>query len=92
MPVLLVNGVARPCHQGGFMTKGSRDTYSNSLGIKMTKIEAGGDGILLMPPHHWLRFGRPSQTAIGFFQDVAEADTPIIVHQYPAWTKACLQP
>ena len=42
-----------------------------------------------MPPHHWLRFGRTSETAIGFFQDVAEgADIPIIVHQYPAWTKA----
>ena len=42
-----------------------------------------------MPPHHWLRFGRTPETAIGFFQDVAEgSDIPIIVHQYPAWTKA----
>jgi 4-hydroxy-tetrahydrodipicolinate synthase len=42
-----------------------------------------------MPPHHWLRFGRSSTTAVGFFEDVAEgADIPIIVHQYPAWTKA----
>jgi 4-hydroxy-tetrahydrodipicolinate synthase len=42
-----------------------------------------------MPPHHWLRFGRTSQTALGFFQDVAEgAGIDIIVHQYPAWTKA----
>ena len=51
--------------------------------------EVGADGILLMPPHHWLRFGRTSETAVGFFQDVAEgADIDIIVHQYPAWTKA----
>ena len=51
---------------------------------------AGADAILLMPPHHWLRFGRKSETAIGFFQDVAAAvDISIIVHQYPAWTKAC---
>merc|ERR1711964_106883 len=51
--------------------------------------EVGADGILLMPPHHWLRFGRTFETAVGFFQDVAEvADIPIIVHQYPAWTKA----
>ena len=49
---------------------------------------AGAHAILLMPPHHWLRFGRSPQTAIGFFEDVAEADVPIIVHQYPAWTKA----
>jgi 4-hydroxy-tetrahydrodipicolinate synthase len=51
--------------------------------------DAGADAILLMPPHHWLRFGRTSQTAVGFFQDVAEgADIDIIVHQYPSWTKA----
>lgn len=51
--------------------------------------DAGADAILLMPPHHWLRFGRKSETAVGFFQDVAEAvDIKIIVHQYPAWTKA----
>ncbi len=50
--------------------------------------EAGADAILLMPPHHWLRFGRSAQTAVGFFEDVASADIPIIVHQYPAWTKA----
>jgi 4-hydroxy-tetrahydrodipicolinate synthase len=50
---------------------------------------AGADAILLMPPHHWLRFGRTSTTATGFFCDVAEgADIDIIVHQYPAWTKA----
>ena len=41
-----------------------------------------------MPPHHWLRFGRSSQTAVGFFEDVASAGIDIVVHQYPAWTKA----
>jgi 4-hydroxy-tetrahydrodipicolinate synthase len=51
--------------------------------------EAGADGILLMPPHHWLRFGRTSAEAVGFIADVAAgADVNIIVHQYPAWTKA----
>ena len=51
--------------------------------------EVGADAILLMPPHHWLRFGRSSRTAVGFFEDVAEgADIAIIVHQYHAWTKA----
>jgi 4-hydroxy-tetrahydrodipicolinate synthase len=51
--------------------------------------EAGADGILLMPAHHWLRFGRSSRTAVGFFQDVAEGGgIDIVVHQYPAWTKA----
>ena len=51
---------------------------------------AGADAILLMPPHYQLRFGRPSETAVGFIADVAEgADVDIVVHQYPAWTKVC---
>jgi len=51
--------------------------------------EAGADAILLMPPHYWLRFGRSGKTAVGFFEDVArDGGIDIIVHQYPAWTKA----
>ncbi len=51
--------------------------------------DPGADAILLMPPHHWLRFGRSSETAVGFFKDVAkDGGISIIVHQYPAWTKA----
>ncbi len=51
--------------------------------------DAGAEAILLMPPHHWLRFGRSSETAVGFIRDVAEGSgVPIIIHQYPAWTKA----
>jgi 4-hydroxy-tetrahydrodipicolinate synthase len=69
----------------GVSAEGSAEAIDHALAAK----EAGADAILLMPPHHWLRFGRESSTAIGFFQDVAEgADCPIIVHQYPAWTKA----
>jgi 4-hydroxy-tetrahydrodipicolinate synthase len=49
---------------------------------------AGAKGILLMPPHLWLRFGRESETAIRFVQDVAASiDIGVVVHQYPAWTK-----
>lgn len=69
----------------GVSAEGSLEAIDHALAAK----ESGADAILLMPPHHWLRFGRTSDTAIGFFQDVAEgADIPIIVHQYPAWTKA----
>ncbi len=51
--------------------------------------DSGADAILLMPPHHWLRFGRSEETAIGYFQDVADStNLSIIVHQYPNWTKA----
>lgn len=68
----------------GVSSEGSRNAKEEASLQK----EAGADAILLMPPHHWLRFGRKSNEAIGFFQDVAEANIDIVVHQYPAWTKA----
>ncbi len=49
---------------------------------------AGAKGILLMPPHNWLRFGTKPEAKVNFFKDVAAAiDIDIIVHLYPAWTK-----
>ncbi len=70
----------------GVCTEGSFEAIDHALAAK----EAGADAILLMPPHHWLRFGRDARTAVGFFADVAAgAAMPIIVHQYPDWTKAC---
>ncbi|MBI2191844.1 MAG: dihydrodipicolinate synthase family protein [Planctomycetes bacterium] len=78
-------GVRRVKTISGVSAEGSLEAIDHALAAK----EAGADAILLMPPHHWLRFGRSSETAIGFFQDVAEgAGIPIVVHQYPAWTKA----
>ncbi len=75
-PVKVVSGV---------MAEGSLEAIDHALEAKA----AGADAILLMPTHHWLRFGRSSRTAVGFIEDVASgADMPIIVHQYPAWTKA----
>lgn len=69
----------------GVMAEGSLEAIDHALAAK----EAGADAILLMPTHHWLRFGRSSRTAVGFIEDVASgADMPIIIHQYPAWTKA----
>lgn len=69
----------------GICAEGSFEAIDHALAAK----EAGADAILLMPCHHWLRFGRTPDTAVGYFQDVAEgADIPIIVHQYPNWTKA----
>lgn len=68
----------------GVAGEGSLVAIDHALAAK----EAGADAILLMPPHYQLRFGRSSETAVGFIQDVAEgADIKIIVHQYPAWTK-----
>lgn len=69
----------------GICCEGSFEAVDHAMAAK----EAGADAILLMPAHHWLRFGRTSDTAVGFFEDVAKgADMPIIVHQYPNWTKA----
>jgi len=69
----------------GISAEGSLEAIDHALAAK----EAGADAILLMPPHHWLRFGRSSECAVGFIADVAEgAGIDIIVHQYPAWTKA----
>ncbi|WP_209125862.1 dihydrodipicolinate synthase family protein [Alkalihalobacillus sp. BA299] len=51
--------------------------------------KAGGEGILLMPPHSWIRFGMQPESTVEFFKDVAEAiNIGIVVHEYPTWTKA----
>ena len=69
----------------GICCEGSFEAVDHALAAK----EAGADAILLMPALHWLRFGRTPATAVGYFEDVAlGADIPIIVHQYPSWTKA----
>jgi 4-hydroxy-tetrahydrodipicolinate synthase len=49
----------------------------------------GADGILLMPPHVWLRFGMKPESPVRYFQDVGRAiDMGIIIHQYPFDCKA----
>jgi 4-hydroxy-tetrahydrodipicolinate synthase len=69
----------------GVSAEGSLEAIEHAAAAKA----AGADAILLMPPHHWLRFGRKPDTAVGFVQDVAEAvEISIVLHQYPAWTKA----
>ena len=69
----------------GVSAEGSLEAIDHASAAK----DAGADAILLMPPHHWLRFGRSRETAVGYFRDVAQgADISIVVHQYPAWTKA----
>ncbi|HEY1978552.1 MAG TPA: dihydrodipicolinate synthase family protein, partial [Xanthobacteraceae bacterium] len=51
--------------------------------------DAGAAALDIMPPHHWLRFGfRPSHV-IEYFTAIGEASgLPLLVHVYPAWTKA----
>jgi 4-hydroxy-tetrahydrodipicolinate synthase len=69
----------------GVAAEGSLEAIDHAIAAR----EAGADAVLLMPPHHWLRFGRSAQTAVGFVHDVADAaGIDVILHQYPAWTKA----
>jgi 4-hydroxy-tetrahydrodipicolinate synthase len=51
--------------------------------------DSGAAALDIMPPHHWLRFGfRPSHV-MEYFDAIANAaKLPLIVHVYPAWTKA----
>lgn len=51
--------------------------------------EAGASALDIMPPHHWLRFGFRPQHVIDYFTAIGEASgLPLVVHVYPAWTKA----
>lgn len=59
-------------------------------GLHAKAVESsGGAGILLMPPHSWLRFAMQPASVGEFFRGVADAvDIPLIAHQYPRGTKA----
>jgi 4-hydroxy-tetrahydrodipicolinate synthase len=52
--------------------------------------EAGATGLLVMPPHQWLRFGmRQPENVVDFFTAIGEGcGLDLIVHIYPAWTRA----
>jgi len=51
--------------------------------------EAGANGLLVMPPHIWLRFGMRPEHVIKYFTAIGEAvNINLVVHIYPAWTKA----
>ncbi|HEX7814113.1 dihydrodipicolinate synthase family protein [Dyella sp.] len=52
--------------------------------------DAGASGLLLMPPHGWLRFGmQQPENVVDYFRAVGEGSgLDIIVHIYPAWTRA----
>ncbi|WP_455130044.1 dihydrodipicolinate synthase family protein [Pseudoramibacter alactolyticus] len=65
------------------------ENTAESIEMAKEAKEAGADGILLMPPHMWLRFGMNPDAPFEYVKDVAEgADIDIIIHLYPATTKA----
>ena len=65
------------------------ENTDESIAMAKEAKEAGADGILLMPPHMWLRFGMNPNAPFEYVKDVAEgADIDIIIHLYPATSKA----
>lgn len=51
--------------------------------------DSGASALDVMPPHHWLRFGFRAEHVLEYFQAIGEGSgLPLIVHVYPAWTKA----
>ena len=52
--------------------------------------EAGASALLVMPPHQWLRFGmKQPDNVVDFFTAIgASSELDIVVHVYPAWTRA----
>src|SRR5438034_270718 len=50
---------------------------------------AGAAALDIMPPHHWLRFGFKPEHCLDYFNAIGDASRlPLIVHVYPAWTRA----
>ncbi|GGI03065.1 MULTISPECIES: dihydrodipicolinate synthase family protein [Mammaliicoccus] len=69
----------------GVSAEGTIETIQHAQAVE----KAGGEGILLMPPHSWLRFSMQDDSPSNYFKDVADAiNIGIVVHQYPADTKA----
>ncbi|MHB1006400.1 MAG: dihydrodipicolinate synthase family protein [Chloroflexota bacterium] len=51
--------------------------------------KAGVDALLVMPPHHWLRFGKTIQESTSYFAGLAAVTRlPFIIHEYPSATRA----
>jgi 4-hydroxy-tetrahydrodipicolinate synthase len=51
---------------------------------------AGASALLVMPPHQWLRFGmQQPDNVVDYFSAIGRgAELDIVVHIYPAWTRA----
>ena len=65
------------------------ENTAGSIAMAKDAKEVGADGILLMPPHMWLRFGMNPNAPFEYINDVAQgADIDIIIHLYPATSKA----
>ncbi len=65
------------------------ESIEESVEHAVMASDAGASGLLVMPPHYWLRFGMRTEHVLDHFEAIAAAvDLNLIVHVYPAWTKA----
>ncbi|HUQ93073.1 MAG TPA: dihydrodipicolinate synthase family protein [Bryobacteraceae bacterium] len=69
----------------GICAEGMTEAVEHALMAR----EAGASGLLVMPPHYWLRFGMQPKHVLDHFTAIGEAaKINLVVHIYPAWTKA----
>lgn len=51
--------------------------------------QAGAAGLLVMPPHQWLRFGMRPEHVVEHFTEIGKVTgLDLVVHVYPSWTRA----
>ncbi len=69
----------------GICCEGINEACEHALMAK----EAGASGLLVMPPHMWLRFGMKPEHVIEHFTEIGKAsELDLVVHIYPSWTRA----
>ena len=67
----------------------SAEGISEAIEQAQMQKEAGADGLDIMPPHHWLRFGMRPEHVVDYFAAIGEAvKLDLAVHVYPSWTRA----
>ena len=65
------------------------ESISEAVEQSLQAKAAGAKGLLVMPPHYWLRFGMKPEHVIEHFTEIGKAvEINLIVHIYPAWTLA----
>jgi 4-hydroxy-tetrahydrodipicolinate synthase len=70
----------------GLCCEGISDAVEHALMAR----QAGANGLLVMPPHQWLRFGmKQPENVVDYFTAIGRASgLDLVVHVYPAWTRA----
>ena len=69
----------------GICVEGINEAAEHALMAK----EAGAAGLLVMPPHMWLRFGMKPEHVVDHFTAIGKASgLDLVVHVYPSWTRA----